>query len=228
MKPRLRWAVAVCLAFVWASAASPAQAGPPYETDDPEPVACHHLEVDVAQARQGIDAGTSPTYEVDYGPTQNIELSVAGQRGELQLGSALRFISETKSRPQVAFLPALTFHSDGTKETLLPIWLQKTVKQWTAFGGTAVSQSSTFSGIALIRNFRSGSSLGAEFFRESPRHAAPDPVLKFNLGYTAQLDETHALMFSAGRAFGSAPRFTFYLGYQVIVAPRAHAANCGS
>lgn len=205
---------------------SPACAGPPYETDDPEPVACHHLEVDVAEARQGIDPDTTPVYEVDYGPTQNIELSIAGQKDEVQLGSALRFVSETKTRPQAAFLPAVTFKSDGSKETLLPIWLQKTVKQWTAFGGTGVSQRSTFSGIALLRSFRSGSSVGAELFRESPRHGGVDPVLKFNLGYVAQLDETHALMFSAGRAFSGAPRFTFYVGYQLIVAPRARAANC--
>src|SRR5579864_2638327 len=104
----------------------PAVAGPPYQTDDPEPVACHHVEVDYAYARQGVDAPRVQTAEVDYGPTQNVELSIATQGDDVELGSALRFISETKTRPQVSFLPAVTFKSSAAPETFLPIWVQKT------------------------------------------------------------------------------------------------------
>ncbi|MBV8726622.1 MAG: hypothetical protein JO233_02460 [Candidatus Eremiobacteraeota bacterium] len=210
--------------------ASDAVAGPPFETDDPVPVACHHIEIDVAQARQGSDsAQATPTGEIDYGPTQNIELSIAGQSGELQLGSALRFVTENGSRPQVAFLPSVTFKSDGTSETFLPLWLQKSWGPWTAFGGGGISQNVVFSGVALQHDLPGGSALGVEFFRSSARSPAGESRTNFNIGYIYQAGEQHAIMLAVGRSLiqGSA-RLSFYAGYQVVVAPHGHAANCAS
>ena len=205
-------------------------AGPPFETDDPVPVACHNIEVDIAQARQGSDMATStPTGEIDYGPTQNIEVSIAGQSGEVQLGSALRFVTENATRPQVAFLPSITFKSDGTSETFLPIWLQKSWGPWTAFGGGGISQNIVFSGVALQHDLPGGSALGVEFFHSRPRSPAGEFRTNFNVGYTYQIGERHAIMLAVGRSLiHSSARVLFYAGYQVIVAPHGHAANCTS
>ncbi|MBV9278312.1 MAG: hypothetical protein JOZ97_08760, partial [Candidatus Eremiobacteraeota bacterium] len=169
-------------------------AGPPFETDDPVPVACHHIEIDAAEARQDSDAASAtPTLEIDYGPTQDVELSIAGQSGEVQLGAALRFVTETPARPQIAFLPSITFKSDGTSETFLPVWLQKSWGPWTAFGGGGISQNMTFSGVALQHDLSGGSTLGLEFFHAGARSSSGETRTNFNVGYTGQFGENHAL-----------------------------------
>ena len=207
-----------------------ALAGPPFETDDPVPVACHHIEIDIAQARQGSDTATStPTAEIDYGPTENVELSVAAQSGEVQLGTALRFVTENAKRPQIAFLPSITFKSDGTSETLLPIWVQKSWGPWTAFGGSGISQNIVFTGVALQHDLPRGSTLGVEFFHTNARSAAGEFRTNFNVGYTYQLGEQHAIMLAVGRSLvQSSAGVSFYAGYQIIVAPHGHAGNCTS
>jgi len=48
----------------------PAFAGPPYDTDDPEPVDFHHWEFycsSIGSERKGTSMGTAPHAEVNYG-----------------------------------------------------------------------------------------------------------------------------------------------------------------
>jgi hypothetical protein len=210
------------LAFV----TRPAAAGPPFETDDPDPVACHHVEIDVADGRQSEPAKTGPIWEADYGPTQNVEVSVGGQPGETAVASAYRFIDETKDTPEVGFLPELTVKSDGETETFLPFWAQKTTGDWTFFGGGGVSHGDAFTGITATRNFRSGSSLGIEFYHETQRNPAVPADPRVGLGWTDQLDSSHALMTWVGRTQDEPGKYFFYLGFQVIISPKGHASNC--
>jgi hypothetical protein len=79
------FATAFAVGLVLIALRNPASAGPPFETDDPEPVACHHVELDIAEARQGEPASTGYLWEADYGPTQDIETSIGGQPGEIDL-----------------------------------------------------------------------------------------------------------------------------------------------
>ena len=205
-------------------------AGPPFETDDPVPVPCHHIEIDAAEARQGSDtAPATPTIEFDYGPTQDVELSIAAQSGELQLGSALRFVTETTTRPQISFLPSITFRSDGSSETFLPLWIQKSWGPWTVFGGSGISQNTVFSGVALQHDLRGGSAIGLEVFHTSARSSLGETRTNFNLGYTGQIGEDHAILLALGRSLvRSSAGISFYAGYQLIVAPRRRAPNCKS
>lgn len=51
-------------------------AGPPYLTDDPEPVALHHWEVYLFSMRQsmaGVRSSLRPAMEVNYGPFQDAQ-----------------------------------------------------------------------------------------------------------------------------------------------------------
>jgi hypothetical protein len=223
---RARALIACLLCFAYVVTADPAIAGQPYETDDPEPVACHHVEVDLQYSRQGPNPSTAPSVEIDYGPIQNVELSVAAQRGETELGAAIRFVPETKSSPQIGFLPDVVLKSDGSSETFLPIWIQKTTGKWTFYGGSGVSQGYVSSGITAQFTPSARSSFGVEFFTDNARTAAETSQPRFNLGYTDQLDEGHAIMLSAGHNFGPDSHYTFYVGYQVIFAPKGHASNC--
>jgi hypothetical protein len=137
-----------------------ALAGPPYITDDPEPVEYQHWEVYLASifAKQP-DAWTStaPHVEVNYGPLPNVQLHVIAPLtlyvpsegpssygyGVAELGIKFRFVQESDWLPQIGTFPLLevptetnrNLGSGGNLQTFLPIWLQKSTGKWTAYGG---------------------------------------------------------------------------------------------
>jgi hypothetical protein len=220
------FATAFVVGFMLVAVRIPAAAGPPFETDDPEPVACHHVELDIAEARQGEPASSGYLWEADYGPTQDIETSIGGQPGEIELASAIRFVPETVKTPQVGFLPALTIKSDGETEVFLPFWIQKTIKRWTFFGGGGVSFGSEFTGIAITRNFPSGSNVGLEFYRENQRNPIVPAAPRLGIGWTDQYAPSQAIMVWGGRPLAPNSKYLFYVGIQAVLSPPGHATNC--
>jgi len=137
------------------------RAGPPYTTDDPEPVEHRHWEVYLAfetfwTKGQGAD-GTLPQVEVNYGVLPDLQLhtivpmawtSPDGQAfrygpGDIELGAKFRFVHEGDWVPQIGTFPLVELpvgsasHGLGTGhvQVLLPIWLQKSVGPWTTYGG---------------------------------------------------------------------------------------------
>jgi hypothetical protein len=103
---------------------APAQAGPPYTTDDPEPVEYQHWEVYLATqhevTRDGA-TGTAPHVEVNYGAVPNLQLHVIAPlayahanggdttygAGDIELGAKFRFIQEGEAVPMVGTFPLL-------------------------------------------------------------------------------------------------------------------------
>ena len=137
-----------------------AWAGPPFVTDDPEPVEYSHWEIYLAsQHAKDKDgwSGTAPHFEVNYGTLPNLQLHLIAPFayvkpnegsshygfGDLELGAKYRFIQETEWRPQVgAFLivDVPTGRSSkglgsGHVKTFLPIWFQKSLGPWTTYAG---------------------------------------------------------------------------------------------
>src|ERR1700722_1049892 len=56
-----------------------ASAGPPYDTDDPEPVDFQHWEFycsSIGSTNAGVSMGTAPHVEVNYGAIHNMQLHV--------------------------------------------------------------------------------------------------------------------------------------------------------
>jgi hypothetical protein len=138
-----------------------AKAGPPFVTDDPEPVAYRHWEVYLgSQYEHGSDGatGTLPHVEVNYGALPNLQLhliapmafdapSGAGRQsgyGDTELGAKYRLIEETEGRPQVGVFPLVELPTgdsarglgSGHTQVFLPVWLQKSFGTWTTYGGT--------------------------------------------------------------------------------------------
>ena len=137
-----------------------AWAGPPFVTDDPEPVELHHWEVYLAsmgmQAAAGLN-GTLPHIEINNGVAPNLQLHVifpyAYQRnpgmgivqglGDTELGVKYRFIQESARCPMVGVFPlvevptgsALRGLGSGQTQFFLPLWLQKSWGSWTSYGG---------------------------------------------------------------------------------------------
>jgi len=143
------------------AAATLAQAGPPFATDDPEPVDYRHWEVYVAsQYEHGGDgaSGTLPHLEVNYGAWPNLQIhliapvafaapSGASRQsgyGDTELGAKYRFLDETEGRPQVGVFPLVELPTgdstrglgSGHTQVFLPVWLQKKSGTWTTYGGT--------------------------------------------------------------------------------------------
>jgi hypothetical protein len=144
-------------AVAWSSRAL---AGPPYVTDDPEPVEPHHWELYLAlQAFHDRDGwtGAAPLLDVNYGFITNVQLHLAvplgysrpdqGKSaygiGDVELGVKARFVQEQQWVPQIALYPFLELPTgsqgsglgNGTAQVFVPLWLQKSFGQWTTYGG---------------------------------------------------------------------------------------------
>ena len=145
--------------MLWASSCGLAFAGPPYETDDPEPTQFRNYEIyffqDYHRVGESIDASIG-TLEINFGGFHNTQLSASipvstaqqGTKtdyglGDIELAVKYRFLPETNGRPQVSFYPAVTIASGnpntglgaGHATLFLPLWAQKSYGPWTIFGG---------------------------------------------------------------------------------------------
>jgi hypothetical protein len=135
-------------------------AGPPFRTDDPEPVEHHHWEFylgsQITNAPEDV-SGTAPHVEINYGIFPETQLHVivplfinhpqtgnsAYGAGDMELGLKYRLVKEKSSIPQIGVFPLLevpTGNADkglgaGNTQLFLPIWLQKSWGPWTTYGG---------------------------------------------------------------------------------------------
>jgi hypothetical protein len=142
-------------------ATSTAWAGPPFVTDDPEPVDEGHVEINIAAIGLVQKAGTAepaPMVDANWGALPDIQLhlgfglayaehdgAIQAGYGDTELGVKYRFIDQDADgwRPEIAFYPQLELPTGdaarglgaGHVQLLLPIWLQKDWGEWTAFGG---------------------------------------------------------------------------------------------
>jgi Putative MetA-pathway of phenol degradation len=161
MRTPVKWLGSFGLASILAT--SEASAGPPYTTDDPEPVEYRHWEVYLAsQSFHDKDGwtGTAPHVEVNYGVVPNVQLHViapfaysvpaSGSKaygyGDTELGVKFRFIQERTSIPMIGTFPLLEVPTgsegaglgNGAAQAFLPVWLQKTFGPWLTYGGVGV------------------------------------------------------------------------------------------
>jgi hypothetical protein len=139
---------------------TPAVAGPPYVTDDPEPVEYQHWEVYLASLLSrdaGTWSGTAPHVEVNYGAARNLQLhcilpmsltrstegTITYGYGDTEVGAKYRFVQETASQPQIGVFPLLEIPTgdahrglgSGQVQLFLPLWLQKSYGPWLTYGG---------------------------------------------------------------------------------------------
>src|SRR5512133_1280156 len=98
--------------------------GPPFNTDDPQPVDFGHWEYYVSSINNhqaGAWSGTAPHFEINYGAIHNVQihlllpLNYASFRGQsaafgfadTEFGIKYRFVQETENSPQVGIFPIL-------------------------------------------------------------------------------------------------------------------------
>lgn len=236
-----RAGVAFVAAFAIA-AIRPALAGPPFVTDDPEPTDTGHFEdyLYTEGTRAGGEfSGPGVGVELNYGVAPDTQLTASipinpnpGPGGAglvfnpLAVSVKYRFVEEDDNgwRPQVAFFPAIQIPVGSASHTIpttefLPIWAQKTVIGWTAFGGGgwtvnpgAENRGFLLYGAGLMHAVTEKFELGAEFFGET-RDAAADRagrsigigalydfsdewhlIGSFNTGITARREDEYSYM----------------------------------
>ena len=226
--PTRALALALELALALALAcAAPARAGAPYFTDDPAPTPAGHYEILFytagAQARDG-HAGAAGI-DFNYGATSDLQLTVvvplewegggdtASERGlgGLELAAKYRFLHQADAGLDVAlfprlFLPAVS-HAVGKRHAalLLPLWLQRTGEDWTAFGGGGRglnrggdARDFCLLGLAVTRQFGPHLQVGAEIHHETADAADAQASTGIGLGATYDLGERWHLMASIG------------------------------
>jgi hypothetical protein len=147
---RLRILAVLMALPCWASA----HAGPPFQTDDPDPVEFHHFEMYAFELSDGTGknaGGTTleiPAYEVNYGVVPNVQLHLVLPpsvnfapangptnygMGDTELGAKIRFVKESKRVPEVGIFPFFELPSGNAAKGLgvgatwyrMPLWLQK-------------------------------------------------------------------------------------------------------
>ena len=135
-------------------------AGPPFLTDDPEPVPFKHWEFylfSTVDDTPGSTSGAGPAFEFNVGALPDLQLHLvvpiaytspedvpsAYGLGDTEFGLKYRFIQETDSQPMVGVFPMIEIPTGDADRGLgngkawgkLPIWLQKSWEPWTTYGG---------------------------------------------------------------------------------------------
>jgi len=147
--------------FLFCVSTLKAHAGPPFFTDDPEPVEFRHYEfyifstVDRAPDGYGV---AGPAFELNYGAAPNLQLHIVSPlqlaapkegpmtfgAGDIELGVKYRFIQEKGMRPQIGIFPMVLVPAGNANRGLgngqpvykLPLWLQKKMGHgWQSYGG---------------------------------------------------------------------------------------------
>jgi hypothetical protein len=133
--------------------------GPPFDTDDPEPVNFKHWEYYISSInnhQQSVWSGTSPHFEINYGLVPNVQVHLlmpmnyffSRHQGsgfgyaDTEFGIKYRFVKETENSPQIGTFPIIEIptiknneFSDGKTKIYLPVWMQKSWGKLTTYGG---------------------------------------------------------------------------------------------
>jgi hypothetical protein len=224
-------------------------AGPPYVTDDPEPVEYRHWEVYLASTfTKQPDAWTTtaPHLEVNYGAVPNVQLHTilpmtlyapaegasSYGYGDTELGVKYRFVQEGKWRRQIGTFPLLEVPTgphdrnlgSGHLQTLLPIWAQKSMGAWTAYGGSgywinpgAHNHNWWFTGLVVQCEVLPALTPGVEIFHETSQVVGGTRELGLNPGLIWDLSDVQHVIFSAGPAVGGSNQLQGYFAYQLTL-----------
>jgi len=150
----------ICLLGIGSAVTQIAFAGPPFLTDDPEPVAFKHWEFylfSIVDATHKSTNATGPAFEFNVGALPNLQVHLvvplalaaladapsAYGIGDLEFGLKYRFIQETDRWPMVGAFPLLEIPTGDANRGLgngrawckLPLWLQKSWGPWVTYGG---------------------------------------------------------------------------------------------
>lgn len=223
--------------------ATPAAAGPPYDTDDPVPTDFGHWEIYAFGSGTRVDGALEGASGLDlnYGARPGVQLTATlplnfvrgpGGRigaGNVEIGVKYQFLKRESAGLSIAIFPRVILPSasrsfgSGRVGMLLPVWAQKDFGKWSVFGGGgyainpgAGNRNYWQGGVTLMRQVTPQLSLGAEVTHHSSD--ADDAVATTTLGVGGiyRLKGPLSLLASVGPSF-SGGRGDRYHGYVALL-----------
>ncbi len=202
-------------------------AGPPFRTDDPEPVPWHHFEAylfSTVDRFHGMSSWANPAFEFNVGAAPNLQLHlivpgayVSPQDsfglGDIELGAKYRLLRESGKYPEVAVFPLLELPTGNSRLGLgngqvwaqLPVWIQKTRGPWTTYGGVGYQinhapgmKNSLFAGWLVQRQFTRRLVLGTEFFYQQAQSSGAREQSGVDIGGYYNFRENLSLLYMIG------------------------------
>lgn len=214
-------------------------AGPPYETDDPEPTELGKWEIYLFSGGDGHGGNFDGAAGLDlnYGPVSNVQLTATlpiaishdeqgwrAGRGNVEVGVKYRIFDDPDRGLSLAIFPRAilpTASDAGKTRLLLPIWGQKEFGRWKAFGGGGIelnpgSGNRDFwtGGLALTRQVAPGTSLGGEASFSTRQTIDGSRSASLAIGSVTHIKGPASLLLSAGPRFEG--RLTSYRAYAAL------------
>lgn len=207
---------------------TPAMAGPPYLSDDPEPTDYQHFEIYTFTNGSATRVGTSGEGGIDfnYGGAPNLQLTAtvpagysipssgpsALNLGNVELAAKYRFLTQQNFGLDVAIFPRAFLPSaspvvgEQHASFLFPLWLEKDWGQWSAFGGGGCeinrggdSEDFCLMGAVVTRQFTAKLQLGFEIFHQTPDTQGGLPTTSLGVGLRYDLNDNFHLLGYLGR-----------------------------
>ena len=232
------------LALGAALCASPALAGPPYQTDDPDPTDLGHWEIysflTVDGRRNDLDGAIG--LDLNYGAAEGLQLTatipfsfedVTGRgwrsgTGDAEIAAKYRFVNDEERGFQAAVFPRVILPTGDRDlggrnvQLLVPLWVQKDFKDGTSlFGGGgyeinpgAGNRNFWQAGIALTHDFSKRLSMGAEATWQSADTNDGKSSVGVNVGLIRKLGGPASLLLAAGPSFSAG--HTSYHSYAAL------------
>jgi hypothetical protein len=195
----------IILFLLFSLTATKLWAGPPFQTDDPQPVDLGHFEFyqfGSVSCTPVVTNATGPAFEFNWGAVPNVQLHIIVPFGatrpsnnpiylpagtgsnaygltDTETGAKIRFVQETKHRPQIGIYPMFELPTGSYSKGLgvgkvwykLPLWIQKSWGEWTSYGGVGYQvvpqtqyRNFLYTGWLLQRNIGKKLTLGGEVY----------------------------------------------------------------
>ncbi len=216
-------------------------AGPPFQTDDPEPVPLHHYEAYLFGTFDRFAGDTYsqlPAFEFNIGAAPELQLHIvvpiaylnpdgADGVGDVELGAKYRFLKETPHRPQIGAFPMLELPTGNSRLGLgngrlwakLPVWIQKSSGPWTTYGGAGLlvnqapgMKNAAFAGWLLQRQLTKRLILGGETFYQAAQEVDARESTFLDGGGYYTLHGNLSLLFMLGHSVIGDRHTVGYLG----------------
>lgn len=221
-------------------------AGPPFKTDDPQPVDFRHWEVYIASVQQfdrSESDATLPHFELNYGifPNTQVHLvapiayirTVDGARygySNTEIGIKYRFLQESENAPQIGVFPLAEVPTGDKRlgesrlQVYLPLWIQKAWGHLTSYGGGGFwynpgeqKRNWGYLGWQVQYDFSDVVTLGGELYYNTPDERGGLSDVGCGVGGFINVDEQNHLLFSIGHNLLRAGTINGYVGYQLTI-----------
>jgi hypothetical protein len=223
------------------------KAGPPFLTDDPQPVDFMHWEFYISSQSQfsdnNVDA-TLPHFEINYGlvPEVQVHLIVPMQYSKRETSSEYSYVStevgvkyrfiDLDNGIQAGVFPIAevptgkngTLGSENNLKVFLPLWIQISSGKFTSYGGAGYwinpgtgNKNWVYAGWQGQCDFSETITLGGELYYHTADSNDSEGGVGFNLGGYININEHNHILFSAGHNLTGTNTTTGYVGYQVTI-----------